>query len=81
MVSRSAAMSLEERVREQGEKVRRLKAEKAPKEQVRLAEDPSHTSLMIFFRVKSKERGSTMRWDSTTTPSKVFPTPSLQSRI
>ena len=27
-------MSLEERVREQGEKVRRLKAEKAPKEQV-----------------------------------------------
>ena len=28
-------MSLEERVREQGEKVRRLKAEKAPKEQVK----------------------------------------------
>ena len=34
MVSRSAAMSLEERVREQGEKVRRLKADKAPKEEV-----------------------------------------------
>ena len=27
-------MSLEEKVREQGEKVRRLKAEKAPKEEV-----------------------------------------------
>ena len=33
---RTTRMSLEEKVREQGEKVRRLKAEQAPKEQVRL---------------------------------------------
>ena len=47
MVSRSAAMSLEERVREQGEKVRRLKAEKAPKEQVRLAEQCDGKELFV----------------------------------
>ena len=35
-------MSLEERVREQGEKVRRLKAEKAPKEQVGCEENNSN---------------------------------------
>ena len=31
-----ATMSLEERVREQAEKVRKIKAEKAPKDQVRI---------------------------------------------
>ena len=34
MVYRGTNMSLEERIKEQGERVRKLKAEKAPKEQV-----------------------------------------------